>query len=77
VSHWGKGPQDGFTEYGSRPRWGDYSGAVADGNKLYWAAEFIDQTCTVDEYLDTGGFCGETRGPNLNWANSIAGAISN
>lgn len=83
VSQWGKGPQDGFTEYSDiffgnyRPRWGDYSGATADGNKLYWATEFIDQTCTVAEYVGTGGYCGGTRGPNLNWANSIAGAISN
>jgi hypothetical protein len=43
----GAGPQDGFTEYPAfgapvRPRWGDYSAAVADTDGSIWlAVEYI------------------------------------
>lgn len=77
VSNAGKGPADGFCEYyvACFPgRWGDYSGAVTDGNKVFWTSEFIDQTCTFDEYV-ADSTCGGTRGFFINWANSLAGTV--
>jgi hypothetical protein len=49
---------DGFTSYKSqvgnppRTRWGDYGAAAVDGNSIWIASEFIDDTCT---YTDWGG----------------------
>ena len=55
VAGAGKDPEDGFTGYPqfSTPpppppniaRWGDYSAAVADGDRLWFAAEYIPKTC--------------------------------
>ena len=82
ISHPGVGPQDGFTEYcvelgcgPHRPRWGDYSGAVTTGNVSYWTTEFIDNSCTFAEW-DVDSTCGGERSTFINWANSIAGAIT-
>lgn len=75
ISNAGKGPADGFTgysPYGPPERWGDYSGAVTDGNKIFWSSEFIDQTCTFAEFF-FDFTCGGERGFNLNWANSLDG----
>jgi len=75
------GPQDGFTEYSDiffgdyRPRWGDYSGAVTTGNVSYWTTEFIDNSCTLAEW-NSDPTCGGERSTFMNWANSIAGAIT-
>jgi hypothetical protein len=46
VAGAGTGPEDGFTgypEYGGdgSARWGDYSAATADGNNIWFAAEYI------------------------------------
>lgn len=75
----GIGPQDGFSGYNvfagsgiARPRWGDYGAAVADGNTIWLASEYIAQTCTLEEYLvPPVGSCGGTRGALGNWATRI------
>jgi hypothetical protein len=73
----GVGPWDGFTGYssigGSRARWGDYGAAVADGNSIWLASEYIAQTCTFAQYNTTVGFgqCGGTRGSLGNWSTRI------
>lgn len=70
----GLGPQDGFTEYfigGGRPRWGDYGAAVVDGGSLWFASEYIGQTCDLETYLqDTS--CGGTRSALANWGTRIS-----
>jgi hypothetical protein len=60
---------DGFTSYKSqvgnppRTRWGDYGSAAVDGNSIWIASEYIDDSCT---YTDWGGrFFGATTGDNL------------
>ena len=74
----GIGPDDGFTgynphsAYGSRPRWGDYGAAVSDGSFLWIASEYINQTCTLDEYLATGFSCAATRTSLANWGTRIS-----
>jgi hypothetical protein len=81
----GAGPQDGFTGYFPlvnpiRPRWGDYGGAVADGNTIWLASEAIAQTCSFDAYtvgtsalLPNGlGTCGGTRSALGNWSTRIS-----
>lgn len=74
----GAGPDDGFTGYhpfsafGSRPRWGDFGGAVSDGSFLWIASEYIGQTCTLSQYVATGFTCGGTRTSEGNWATRIS-----
>lgn len=73
----GLGPQDGFTEYpeigGSRPRWGDYGAAVADGNSIWIANEYIGQTCNLREFkIAPFGTCNGTRGAFGNWGTRIS-----
>jgi hypothetical protein len=67
----GLGPQDGFTEYGSRPRWGDYGAAAMDGNSIWIASEYIGQTCTLTEW-QADFTCGGTRGQVANWGTRIS-----
>jgi hypothetical protein len=85
----GAGPQDGFTEYvpffsngDSRPRWGDYGAAAADGSSIWAASEYIGQTCTFDQYLQPSpsnasafGTCNDTRGALGNWDTRISQII--
>jgi hypothetical protein len=60
---------DGFTSYKAqvgnppRTRWGDFGAAAVDGNSIWIASEYIDDTCN---YIDWGGlfFVGGT-GDNL------------
>jgi hypothetical protein len=75
----GLGPDDGFTSYkyyvGNPPRtrWGDYGAAVADGNSIWIASEYIGQTCTLAEYESTPfGSCGGTRSSLGNWDTRIS-----
>jgi hypothetical protein len=78
----GLGPQDGFSEYHvfspfedgtPRPRWGDYGAAVTDGSSLWFASEYIGQTCTYRQYLATGLLCPDaTRSALLNWYTRIS-----
>ena len=75
VAAAGLGPQDGFTEYfigGNRPRWGDYGGAVTDGNNIWIASEYVAQTCTLAQFEANTG-CGGTRVALGNWATRISG----
>ncbi len=69
----GQSPQDGFTEYpqySNRPRWGDYGAAVADGNTIWIASEYVQSNCTVYQWL--GDFtCGHTRAQLGNWSTRI------
>ncbi len=73
----GAGPQDGFSGYAaafrsSRPRWGDYGAAAVDGNTIWFAQEYVAQTCTFTEYLATPfGTCGGTRGSLGNYSTGI------
>ncbi len=66
----GAAPDDGFSGYKAqnypnpiRPRWGDYGYAMADGNSVWVASEYIAGAC---DYTDWGGpfFIGGT-GDNL------------
>src|SRR6266849_6244583 len=63
----GLGPDDGFTGYkptasnGTRPRWGDYGAAASDGNSIWIASEYVNQTCTFNTWLSTNFRCGNTR----------------
>jgi|GEM_PF-396530 len=46
IAAHGGGPEDGFSGYpdpnnGNVARWGDYSAAVSDGERLWWATEYI------------------------------------
>jgi len=47
----GQDPDDGFTIYKAEGgngvgRWGDYSAAVADGDRIWMAAEYIPKACS-------------------------------
>jgi hypothetical protein len=82
VAAQGAGPQDGFSEYHAfsnlanfriRPRWGDYGGAVADGNNLWIASEYVGQTCTYTQYIAAPfGTCGGSRSALGNWYTRIS-----
>lgn len=79
VAAAGVGPADGFSGTAvfnapnpARPRWGDYGAAVADGNTIWIASEYINQTCTLSQYVATGASCGGTRTALANWATRIS-----
>jgi hypothetical protein len=71
----GAGPDDGFTGYEAfndppRARWGDYGAAAVDGGDIWFAGEFVAQTCTLAQYVvDTT--CGGTRITLGNWTTGI------
>ncbi|MGA8220056.1 MAG: hypothetical protein WB780_00265 [Candidatus Acidiferrales bacterium] len=49
----GQDPDDGFTIYKAEGgfgvgRWGDYSAAVADGDRIWFASEYIPNACAVN-----------------------------
>ncbi len=78
IAGLGAGPSDGFTSYRAfvggnppRTRWGDYGAAAVDGNTVWMASEYIAQTCTLTQYLNTGFGCGGTRVSQGNWATRI------
>ena len=69
----GAGPQDGFTEYTAaygRPRWGDYSTALATGSTFFFASEKIDQSCSPGQFKATFT-CGGTRDLTANWGTGV------
>ena len=73
VARPGVGPADGFSEYTAtydRPRWGDYSTAVATGTTFFFAAEMVNQSCTVTQFKATFT-CGGTRDLEANWGTSV------
>ena len=72
----GVGPQDGFTGYqveGFDPRWGDYGAAAVDGNSIWFAQEYVGQTCTLAQYKASSPFgtCSNTRASLGNWGTRI------
>jgi len=79
----GKGPDDGFTAYnptsqfGTRQRWGDYGAATVDGTTIWIASEYIGQTCTLTEYVNSGLACGGTRTGLGNWYTRITKLLVN
>jgi hypothetical protein len=78
----GAGPDDGFTSYKAfvgnppRTRWGDYGAAVAVGNSIWIASEYIGPAggtpCTFAQYLSTGFSCSGTRTSLGNWNTRIS-----
>ena len=82
VAASGLGPVDGFTGYNSlsepaRQRFGDYGAAVAANGSIWFASEYIGQTCTLNEYLmDTKpspiGTCHGTRRGFGNWYTRVS-----
>jgi hypothetical protein len=74
----GVGPDDGFTGYkptasnGTRPRCGDYGAAASDGNTIWIASEYVNQTCTLTGWLTSNFRCGNTRTQLANWGARIA-----
>jgi hypothetical protein len=82
IAKAGVGLQDSFSEYtnvfGGRPRWGDYGAAAVDGNSIWFATEYIAQSCNLTTY-EAGfgasfGSCGGTRTSLGNWATRITKA---
>ena len=53
-------------------RWGDYGAAVALGNNVWIASEYIGQSCSLAEYLKTNFRCGSTRTALANWDTRIS-----
>jgi hypothetical protein len=78
VAAEGAGPNDGFTglhpfsQFGNRPRWGDYGAAASDGNSIWIASEYVNQTCTFTTWLSTNFRCGSTRTQLANWGTRIS-----
>jgi len=73
VAAEGAGPQDGFSGYrplSTRSRWGDYGAAATDGNSIWFASEYVGQTCTYAAYF-ADPTCGGTRGALGNWDTRI------
>jgi hypothetical protein len=69
----GNSPQDGFTEYGSRPRWGDYGAAAVDGRTVYLAGQYIEQPpCTVADFIATNFSCFGFRTQLANWSTRVS-----
>jgi hypothetical protein len=78
VAAEGVGPDDGFTGYnpvaafGSGPRWGDYGAAAKDGNSIWIANEYINQTCIYSTFISSNFRCGNTRTQLGNWGTRIS-----
>jgi hypothetical protein len=78
VAAEGVGPDDGFTGYnpvaafGSGPHWGDYGAAATDGNSIWIANEYINQTCTYSTFISSNFRCGNTRTQLGNWGTRIS-----
>jgi hypothetical protein len=76
----GAAQDDGFTSYKSqvgnppRTRWGDYSAAAVDGNRIWIASEYIASACT---YTSWGGpfFAGGSGDNLLGTCGGSAGGI--
>lgn len=77
VAALGQSPQDGFSEYRRlglptyRPRWGDYSMAVAVGDRFVFASEYIEFANCSDAVFATDRTCGGTRSRSANWGTSV------
>jgi len=68
----GKDPEDGFSGYkafgaSGVARWGDYSAAIADGNHVWFASEYIPKACS--SLKPTTPLC---RTVNANWGTFVS-----
>ena len=82
VAAEGLGPIDGFSGYKAfgepvLQRFGDYGAAVADGDTIWTATEYVGQRCTLKQYVkDTERSpiftCGRTRSAFGNWYTRIS-----
>jgi len=80
IAAGGAGPDDGFTNYKlfgnppgtTRPRWGDYSSAVAFGSNVWLEAEYIGRSCTYSQYVNSNFRCDNTRTALANWDTRIS-----
>ena len=80
VAGMGQGPDDGFTNYKfygvppgtTRPRWGDYGAAVAWDSNVWFASEYVGQSCTLSTYERTNFRCDNTRTALANWDTRIS-----
>lgn len=78
IAALGLGANDTFSGYnptgafGARGRWGDYGAAAVDGDNIWFASEYIGQTCTLDQYVNSGFACGATRVSQANWYTRIS-----
>lgn len=70
----GVGPEDGFSGYppdgAGLARWGNYSAAVADGNNLWMAAEYVPGACRLASYR-RDNTCGGMRGSGSNYGTFV------
>jgi hypothetical protein len=72
----GQSPQDGFTEYGGRFRWGDYGAAAVVGPNVFLAGQYIEQPpCTVSDFIATGYSCWGTRTQLANWSTRVTSLV--
>jgi hypothetical protein len=72
ISGAGKDPEDGFSGYvafgaAGVARWGDYSAAIADGKRIWFAAEYIPNACS--SLTPTTPLC---RTVNANWGTFVS-----
>lgn len=81
VADLGQSPQDGFTEYQgypgpTGPRWGDYSWAIASGDTIYFATNYIQyRNCVGAAFSLTLGTCNGTRDGFANWGTSVNSVV--
>jgi hypothetical protein len=83
IADLGQSPQDGFSEYQgypgvTRPRWGDYSGAIFlpwSGGKIYFANEYIQYPNCTTGFTLIIGTCGGTRDGFANWGTSVNSVV--
>jgi hypothetical protein len=74
----GASPDDSFSEYQGfgtpafRPRWGDYSAAVADGGTVFFATEMIQYANCTWATFHKDPTCGGTRDEFANWGTSLS-----
>lgn len=74
----GAAPSDSASEYQGfgtpafRPRWGDYSAAVADGGNVFFAAEMIQSANCDWATFHRDPSCGGTRDEFANWGTSLS-----
>jgi hypothetical protein len=76
IASEGAARQDGFTGYFPevnpiRPRWGDYGAAAIDGTSIWFASEYIANSCDLTTYINTNFTCNNTRAALGNWATRI------
>lgn len=72
ISALGQSPQDGFTQYISANRWGDYTQAIfVPSIGFYFATGMIQHPNCADNSFLSDPTCGGTRDPFANWGSSV------